>query len=440
MSEIDQEFEILEYDIDEFGGENNNKKGLKRVFNKINRFRKKKPVKIITNIITSLLMLGIAAFIGIFLAVGTKEGSPVTFAKEYFDYYVNRNWKIMYDMTDMEESKFVNYESFKKVMKEYAIDSNIEDYTFELTDENDKYAYVDVVYTLKKDEALEVEIDENGEAVVDSEDETIDDTEKEHTYSMILKRQDKKILLFYSTWQGFMDNYIVNGCTVEAPESYELKFDGEDIKDCIVGKNEETGDIIYEIGRVFKGEHVITVSSPEFDENDQTVVWEKNLSTYVVPSDQYPIRNDDLKEIKNTTQSIVIAMYNACLNESGIDNVKETVKADEDVYANIDAMYEMMMDNVNMADGTTLLNIAFTDYKYEIKDYEYQKKVTCNFIYKCEYTARRARTMIDGVREKYDGKNTALAKVYFEFKDDKWVPVNIDVSLVDYSVENAEEE
>jgi len=255
---------------------------------------------------------------------------------------------------------------------------------------------------------------------------------------MTLKIQDKKILLFYNTYKGFVDSYIINGCTIEAPEKFNIKFDGVSIKSLAKGKNKETGNIIYDIGRVFKGEHKITIESEEIDTTEKVVNWDKNLSTYVVPATDYDIKSEDKKAIQATIKDLIVGFYSSSLAETGIDELKPKILENPDVYKNMDEIYKTMIKDINKKDGTTLLTVAFKKFDYVYEDYKYRESVNCVINYTCDYTARKKRTVIDGVRKKYNGTNVGTAKVSFVFLNGVWTPTNIEMGCLDYSIENPE--
>ncbi len=420
--------ELIEYDIyDDY-----EKNKFKRIIKKIRVVMKKKPARIATQIISSLLVLALAGFIGVFLAVGTQKGSPVTFAKEYFEYFANRNWNSMYKVTEIEESKFINIKTFSIAMNGNALTTGIENYEFELVKENDKFAYVDVTYDLVYD--AEDVTDETTEST-ETESESVAEKEKTGKYSMIIKKQDEKILFFYSTWRGFVDSYIINNCKIEAPEEMTVTFDGVDLIDCVKGKNEETGNIIYELGRVFKGDHKIVLSSPFIDNKTELISWVENGSTYVAKSNGYDIKSEHAKEVKNKARDIVAEFYRVALEDGDKASIKAFVRENEEKYQQIDDQYKALSSTINQADGRRLLSMSFDKCEYEITDYEYLNKLTVIINYTCTYQATRPKTLIDGRELGYEGTNLATAKIYFEYIDGTWQAVGTEVECIDYTVE-----
>ncbi len=425
--EKEEGIEIIEYEEEE-----EEVSRFKEVLKKINKFRNKKPVRIISRLLSSLLLLAIAAGIGVFIAVGQTSGSPVTFAKEYFECFANRNWLNMYKQTEITESKFINLKTFTAAMTEYAINNKIIEYEYTLDDKNSEFAYVSVDYKVEEiQETTTEEGSENSEEPV-SEEKKI----KSEKHSLTLKKQDEKILWFYSTWKGSVDKYIINNCTIEASPDFTLSFDGQDLSDCLSGVNEETGNNIYLLDRVFLGTHDIVLTADTIDNTTLEVVWEENNSSLVVDSNSIKVKEEDYNSIKEQSTNILVGYYNTALEKKKIDSIKEMVVPNEEVYASMDEQFKALKSEINHADGRTLMSLSIDSYEIVIEEYQYRDKLTAVINYNCSYKAKRPRKVIDGVRKLYEGSNSAVAKVYFNYIDGVWKAVNTDVPCLDYTVEN----
>lgn len=432
-NEVEKEegIEIIDYEEEE---EINR---FQEILKKIRKFKNKKPVRIISQFLSSMLLLAIAAGIGIFIAFGQTSGSPLTFAKEYFECYVNRNWLNMYKQTEITESKFINLNTFSAAMTEYAINNDIIEYEYYLDDKNSEFAYISVEYKVEETEEISTEEDnENSE-------ETVADSEKKlksETYPIILKKQDEKVLWFYSTWKGFVDKYIINNCTIEAPADFVLSFDGQDLSDCLGGINEETGNKIYSIDRVFMGTHDVVITAESIDKTTLEVFWNENNSNFVIDSNSIKVKEESYSSIKEESINILVGYYNSVLEKKNIKSIKEMIVENEEVYLGMDEQFKAMKSEINHADGRTLMSLSIDDYEITIDEYEYLDKLTAVINYKCSYKAKTPRKVIDGVRKVYEGSNSATAKVYFKYIDGVWKAVNTDVTCLDYTIENPDEE
>lgn len=432
--------EIISCDDDE-----TSKNIFKKIADGVRRFKKKKYGAIIWQLGTSLLMLAIAAGIGIFLAVGKTKGGPVPFGEKYFGYFANRNWYNMYNDTDIEESKFINRTTFSKVMNEYALEGNITDYEVEVEDRDSEYAIINVKYTMEK-EAEEttsgettVEEETAAEPVSEGETPTEAETETEKvegTYKMTLKKQEEKILLFYTTWKGFADAYIIEDCKIEVPSYVTPTFDGIDLSDCYAGENSETGNVIYELDRVFVGTHTIRLTGENIDAREVEVVWEEDNSGYAANAADFGLKAEYKTGIEEQAVNIVVGYYSAVLAGQGADGIKSLLVANEEVYSRVDQQYSAMEGEINHSDGRTLINMEISSYSSTIENYQYMSSLTLVFNYTANYNARTGRTVIDGVRKRYEGTNSAVAKVYFQYIDGTWKAVDAEVPCIDYTVAN----
>lgn len=391
------------------------------IINKIREFKSKKIGGIIWQVGTSLLMLALAAGVGIFLAVGTKNGSPEHFGQNYFDYYANRNWYNMYQNTEIEESEFINFDTFKNTMNQFAVEGIIEDYEFEVVDEKDGYAYLNVNYTLEAPDEEET-----------TEGETFN---PKRTYSMVLKEQEEKILMFYSTWKGSMMEYIIENCTIEIPSVVTPTFDGSTIEKYKISENEETGTTTYKLDRVFIGEHTIELTGDGIDTITAKVDWSKNSNGYSLNRADLKIKEEHKAVVNQQATDIVLGFYSAALANGDTAAIKGLITESEAAYLHIDEQFAAMLGEINMENGRTLMNMEIESYECEVSEYDYMNNAVITFKYIANYTARGERSVIDGVRRQYNGTNSGEAKVYFTYTEEGWKAVDVDITCIDYSVE-----
>lgn len=416
----------------------------KRIIGAVGRFKRNKYGGIVLQLLMSLLMLAVAAGIGIFLAVGKTKGGPVPFGEKYFGYYANRNWYNMYKDTEIKESKFINRTTFAKAMEEYALKGNVTDYEVEVQDKDDEFAILNIKYTMEKPVEEPTSMDEEpsteGETTTAEEEQEEDDepeTEKvDGVYTMTLKKQEERILLFYTTWQGFMDAYILEDCVIEVPAYVTPVFDGIDLADCYAGENSETGNAVYKLDRVFSGTHTIKLMGENIDAREVEVVWEDDKAVYTAPSSDFGLKEEYKAGVEEQAVNIVVGYYTAALSGKKTDDIKALLVANEEVYNRVDQQFEAMRSEINHSDGRTLLSMEISSYSCKIENYEYMNKLTLVFDYTANYKAKTGRTVIDGVRKRYEGTNSATAKVYFQYIEGAWKAVDTEVTCLDYTVVN----
>lgn len=474
--------EIIDIDVDEYNKEKEPKTVFGRIHRKIKKWKQNKVVGIIWQLVSSLLLLALAGGIGILVAVGQVRGGPKVFADEYFGYYMNNNWYNMYQKTEITESKFINLNTFSQMMSQTSLDGDVTDYEIVVDSRSGDYATVRAKYKMNKEaetqdiqesteptvpetpaeetaeapaeetpaegtaEAPAAEIPAEGTAELPAEEtlaaETTEEKETEPatievegTYTMTLKKQPENILLVFTTWKGSVDNFIIKNCTIEVPAYVRVTFDGIDISDCVTGTNEETGNTVYTLDRIFMGQHTIKIEGDSIDTITENVQWEKNHEKYELIQDAIPIKSEYKQNMQNKAVEILQASYSSGLTDGKTDNIKPLFRESEESYNHIDEQIKALYNEINHEDGRTLISMEITSLRYELTDFIYNDSVTVNMIYDVNYTAKKGRTVINGYRKNYTGSNTAIAAVYFKYIDGEWQAVDMNVNCVDYTVE-----
>lgn len=263
--------------------------------------------------------------------------------------------------------------------------------------------------------------------------------EVEGSYTMKLKRQPENILFFYTTWKGCVDDYIIENCTIEIPEYLNVTFDGMDISDCRTGISEVNGNAVYTLDRVFMGKHKIEISNENIDTMVAEVEWNESGAAYVLEEKDLNLKEEDKKNIKEQAINMIVSYYTTAFAGKNADSIKELVYADEAAHTHVDTQYKTMLDEINHEDGRTLISMEIASYGYRLEEYKYMESVSVVVEYTANYTAKKPRTMITGIRKDYNGTNTATAKVYFKYIDNEWKLTDADIVCIDYSVDSAEE-
>lgn len=429
MSLDDIGIEIIDTDDYEYNKEKKRKNIFSRMRKKIKKWKKNKVVAVLWQLISSLILLALAGGIGILAAVGQMRGGPKVFAEEYFEYYINNNWYNMYQKTEITESKFINLNTFSRMMSQNAIDGDVTDYEVIVDSRSGEYATVRVKYNMNKkedSESGEQTAEENTEPAV---------VKAEGTYTMTLKKQPKNIMLIFTTWKGFMDSYIIKDCTIEVPGYTKVTFDGIDISDCLTGTDEATGNAVYTLDRVFMGNHTLKIEGENIDTITENVLWEKSNEKYELVQDAIPIKQEQREAMESKAIEILQAYYASGLTDGSADGIKPLILENEVGYAHVDEQIKALYNEINHEDGRTLISMEITSLRYELTDFVYNDSVTVNMIYDVNYTAKKGRTAISGYRKNYTGKNMAISAVYFKYIDGEWYAVDTAVMCVDYTVE-----
>lgn len=381
---------------------------------KIGKFLKTKFGRYLWQITSSASILIVAGGIGVFAAYAKTEGSSMSYAKEYFKYFMTHSWSLMYGETDLVNSKFINETSFGEMMGSIVPGMGTDDYKFVDRGTDGTYHIIDVVYK-----------ETGGDA--------------ERTMTLRMKKQDEKALFILDQWEVCMTDEIIKKCTITAPAGVSVSLDGISLADCEYTDNPENGARTFVLGDVLAGYHRVTLTSAGSSEVYENFIWDASRSNYVVAAADFPI-SDNVKTVcADNTIDMIIGMYTGVLTDSGCDSVKEFFSTDE-YKAGIDAAYENLKSQINREDGSTLVTMTFDSYNTEVIDYLYGRSFGIKFTFGTTFSAKGSRTELSGVRETYEGNTQGDGIVRFSYVEGQWIPTGIEMNCFDYSKQEVPEE
>lgn len=374
---------------------------------RIKRFLKTKFGSYLWQILSSVLILGITGGIGVFAAYAQTEGSSMSYAKTYFKYFMTHSWSLMYGATDLENSKYINEESFAEMMSSIVPARGSDKYEFVDRGSDGKYHLIDVVYQ------------ETGSDV-------------KQTMTLRMKKQEEKSLMILDQWEVCLTDEIIKDCTITAPAGMKLIFDGISLEDCPYTDDEASGLRTYTLDEVLAGKHTLELSGSGTTSAYENFWWEGSRSGYVVQTAEIPLSNDIVTVCSDNAIDIIVGIYTGVLTNTGCDSVKEFFTTDEDK-AGVDAVYANMSAEVNREDGSMLVSMSFDSYDTSIVDYVYGQSFGVKFTFGTTFSAKGSRSQLSGVRENYEGSAKGEAVVRFECHDGNWVPCRIEMGCFDYS-------
>ena len=374
---------------------------------KLQKFLKTKFGAYLWQIVSSLLILAVAGGIGVFAAYAQTEGSSMTYAKNYFKYFMTHSWSLMYKATDLENSKYINEDTFGEMMKHIVPSRGSDKYKFVDRGTDGTYHLIDVVYQ------------ETGSDV-------------ERTMTLRMKKMDEKSLFILDQWQVCMTDEIIQNCTITAPYNVSITFDGVSLADCEYTDNEETGERTYQIVETLPGTHSVGMRLIGSNTVTETFLWDSSRSSYRVQSTEFPLNNTTTTLCSDKAIDIVVAMYTGALTNAGCDAVKEYFSTDEEKAA-VDAVYAALMSQVSKEDGSILITMTFDSYDTSVIDYVSGQSFGIKFVFNTTFSAKGSRTEMTGVREAYQATATGEAVVRFIPRGGEWVPTSIEMNCFDYS-------
>ena len=375
--------------------------------NKVKAFFIKKKSAIL-HLLGSLVMLAIAAVIGIMLGLN-KTNNINKYIDEAVEYFGEANWVALFQYAEVIDNDFINENSFSQTAETVFGDVSAENVVIEDIDENENDASVKVSYTTSDGESLSCELQ--------------------------FDKKDKKNYMFFPQWKLDIEHMIAKECSLTVENGFTVYLDGIEltVDNAKISRDDEAGTYTYVIPRIFKGEHVIYLQKEGFEVIEANVTWDENESSYVMNIADLVLVKSQQDAINASSKDIVVGMYSAIFNESGTNDIQQYFSQDEAVLTALEGVYDSMLEAINPDDGSTLNSIDITAFNYDSLVYEYPDKVNVTVSFECEFAARGARDKKGGVREKYSGTSSSEIKLEFVKSGDSWLCKTLEMTCIDYS-------
>ena len=227
---------------------------------KIKAFLKKKRAGIL-HFLSSLLLLAIAAGIGIFIALKETNGLG-KYVDTVYEYYQDSNWMALYKFSEVEADGFINEQGFW-VMAE-ALYGEIEKENLSLgqvTEEGDK-AVVELHY-------------KNGD-------------KEEETWKITLTKKPETNYIFFHQWKLDVEEMILKDCSVTAPKGMVVYMDGIELTsdNAVITTDSANNMVTYSFPQVFMGKHVFYVEDEAAGFVEEEVEWTADGSQCVCKTAQ----------------------------------------------------------------------------------------------------------------------------------------------------------
>ena len=383
---------------------------------KVKEFFKKKKRSILS-MLSSLLLLAIAGGTGVFLALRDTYSAD-KYMDEFYQCFLEEGYAALYKSSEIEESSFITEESFLRMMV------------------ND-LGYVDKEeYSIGK----VYKRGNNARATISFKDEEED---KEVNWDLNLEKADKRHYLFFKEWKVNVENLIVKDVKITASKEVEVLVDDINIsnEELKCGKktlDEENGMIIYTIDRMFMGNHSLSFVGTHTNTVYDIVSFDNEHLIYKLK--KASLKEEEQTAMKESATNIVLGMYNAAFNSEGIDNVLGLFGSVDGISGKIYGTYADLLANVNKEDGSTLSSIDITEYSLVFDDYRFDNQMNVTFRYTANFSAKGPRSIIDGVRKRYEGTSSSEAVITYSIVDGSWVATGIDMKCIDYSEPEETEE
>lgn len=370
--------------------------------------KKKKILRFVLETIKTIVILAICAGLGIYLAVGTRAGSPYRYAQKYFRYFASKNYSKMYEMTKTHEDAFINEDHF---VYRYECEENrggIKKYKFEDVKVKDgKYIYK-VNYTTGAG--------------------------KKDSMEIVLEEQKKKVYGLFSTWKVSLDNEIAKDCSIGVTEGLTGYLDHvslDEVKNCV---SEDGSTHYYFIKRMFKGEHVLYLNQDNMTSYSFSRTIENSGEQMVINSSMLELPNKDRDEMYNYSKLLLGSMYSYAMDGvTEYDNISYMFDSNETTQEICRNSFNNLRSETVHEDGSLLEQININNVSVALSEYNYPSDALISVAYTYSYVARTGRTSISGITKEYDGMGTAMAMIRFKLIDGVWKVTDLSMPCADYT-------
>ena len=345
-------------------------------------------------IIAEVVAIGIALFaMNNYLAGKFSKGA---YAKRYFVTVANGDIKTAFNMTDAEESDFINENTFENYLAQREDLSKVVSYNVAGM-KNDGLAN-DVTIEYKNDGA-----------------------QSKNQYYVTLTRGSHKELGIYDSWKISLGEIYASNTKIIVLKGASVTFDGAalDKKYITEDKDEDLADYdVYVIPKMFVGSHQVDVALDGYNTMNRTFEaiandGDEEYFTNMIMTDDY------VKSYENVVFENIKTVYTAALNNQSFESLNIAI-SDENIQEQKDD-YEELRSYFNDGDYK-VTNINFENVK--ISSSSYSNYVTVEFYYIIHYKDA------DGKAQTADGdyyNGTEITMV-----DGKWVQSNLCVSTLTY--------
>lgn len=352
----------------------------------------KKPMSKKTKITIGVVVAVLVVLIGAYMYVGSLI-TPEKVALKYFKAYTSNDSDTLYEVMNVQESKFVS----KKLLKEALKDN-----------EKIKIANYSVKETDASNDALSTTVTikyvEEGSS-------------KEREKDIKLVKNKNKKWLFFDNWTVDSSDLIAKDYTLSVPAGTKLTIGDVKVGEKYQEESYLSSNDKYKIPSILKGKYDLIV---EYKSG-------LKLSGKLNVSSSYgSFRSSDLKleskteeKLKKDIKSKLELIYKSAMDEKNIDDIKDSLG--EDLYDKIDYTYSNLKSSVN-SEYRNLKELNIKDVNISsiyIEEEEITLSVKMKYDYKLDYKDG------DETKEYSSGEKTDVFSVYYKISEKDYVITDI---------------
>ncbi len=368
---------------------------------KINKTVKKKNIgRFFLQMIKSLLLLLVFGAIGVFLAYNSVYGNPDKTVNKVYENFAGANWKVLYNLSEVNESKFVNAVTFVNGM-------------------TNKYQTVDLSQISKDSVETEDGITNISISYV------YEDNKVAQTLKII--EGDGRVKLFFPEYKLDLNDMVKKNLTIKVPFGYHTTIDGIDVSECERSYSPSTNMMEYYVGDIFEGSHILSCTLEGMNPISEYIIVDEDDEYFEVNAEKVFI--DPV--IENGSPEIVFGLYENALAGTGIEELKPYFT--EDGANQLADIYDKLYADINKEDGAFLKIIEDVSYDISIENSVEGKSVDCVVHFTCRFWAKTPRSNTTGIRKDYDGYAEDSVVIHFERTSDGFKASGMEFECIDYS-------
>ena len=369
----------------------------------------------------SMIMIASCILLGGFLAVYENKTNASIIANEYFQCYLRNDFKAMYDYIDVDESEYVNYDSFKYKMKNEKTQITFENYTVSKPVKKNGVTTVKVSYI-------------NG----------LNDKEEELLINLVSRR--KKKFQIFPTWKVMIDDQIIKNVEIKVPHGQSFLFDSKEMTG--VKETTETDDEgnegtfdVYKIDRLFMGNHDIHIES-RFTEGSTMENILKSNAKVVIEDSLSTLKNDTKEKAIDLADEMVLTFFDKVQNKNKTYKSlrkyfhKDSYKALKESFAKVrKILYKEKLESDIDGSLYVITSLNVSDLQAEIKDFDSQGNInvycTCLFDFKAESDISGDNTYYSSYVSEYEGSYKSRFRLTMKYDEESENFIITDIGLRD---------
>jgi len=356
-----------------------------------------------------LAVLLLCGLFGVYLQVGIRNSRPEDFADEYFSYYVTNNYEKMYEMLEVKESNLINYDTFELKAAGDRIYSSINGYELSKPVKEGRYITYVITYFTGEEKT-------------------------ENHFTVTLRKQKKKYLLFFPVWKISAKGMYVNDYTIKVPKGAEISMDSIDISG--YKKNPENDKDVYVIDKMFAGDHLISVTNDGIIYSKSQYVNEDD-SLIEIGDDDFELMPNEKSKVFGLAADELKNVYTYVMDSTKTeDDFKKTFANTAEAQAKASEVYNYMSSAIQQEDGASLRVINMGVLTPSLQAYNVDS-VTVKVEYDYNFVAVTGTSMLSGIIEEYTGNGISSALIIMNKINGEWQVVNINMNCIDYSKQDA---